>query len=56
MGITENLVVTNHAEYPELIGHKIDPDAGTPIADTLKALLDNSALGTTNCAELRPEQ
>ena len=51
MGITENLVVTNHAEYPELIGHKVNPDAGTPLADTLKALLDNSTLGTTNCAE-----
>ena len=51
MGITENLVVTNHAEYPELIGRKVDRDAGTPLADTLKALLDNSAIGTTNCAE-----
>ena len=51
MGITENLVVTNHAEYPELIGRKVDRDAGTPLADTLKALLDNSTIGTTNCAE-----
>ena len=50
MGITENLVVTNHAEYPELIGHKVNPDAGTPLADTFKALLDGSAIGDTNCA------
>ena len=49
MGITDNNVITNHARYPELIGYKVDPDAGTPLADTLKALLDNSAIGTTNC-------
>ena len=51
MGITENSVVTNHAQYPELIGYKVNRDAGTPLADTLKALLDNSAVGATNCAE-----
>ena len=49
MGVTDNNVITNHARYPELIGYKVDPDAGTPLADTFKALLGNSAIGATNC-------
>ena len=49
IGITDNNVITNHARYPELIGYKVDPDAGTPLANTLKALLGSSAIGTTNC-------
>ena len=49
IGVTDNLVITNHARYPELIGYKVDTDAGTPLADTFKALLGNSAIGTKNC-------
>ena len=49
IGITDNNVITNHARYPELIGYKVDLDAGTPLADTLKALLGDSAIGDTNC-------
>ncbi len=49
MGITDNNVITNHARYPELIGYRVNPDAGTPLADTFKALLSNSAIGATNC-------
>ena len=49
IGITDNNVITNHARYPQLIGYKVDPDAGTPLANTFKALLGSSAIGTTNC-------
>lgn len=51
MEITDNLVITNHARYPELISYKINPNAGTPLADTFKALLGNSAAGATNCED-----
>ena len=51
MEITDNLVITNHARYPELINYKINPDAGTPLADIFKALLENSATGATNCED-----
>lgn len=49
MGITDNNVITNHAGYPELIGYKVNPDAGTPLANTFKALLEGSTIGDTNC-------
>ncbi len=51
MEITDNLVITNHARYPELINYKINPDAGTPLAEIFKALLENSATGATNCED-----
>ena len=49
IGVTENFVITNHARYPELIGYKVNTDAGTPLANTFKALLDGSTIGGTNC-------
>ena len=51
MGITENFVITNHARYPELIGYEVNPDAGTPLANTFKALLGESNLETTECED-----
>ncbi len=49
IGVTENNVITNHARHPELIGYKVNPDAGTSLANTFKALLDGSTIGGTNC-------
>lgn len=49
MGITDNNVITNHARYPELIGYRVNPDAGTSLANTFKALLEGSDIGDTNC-------
>ena len=51
MQITDNLVITNHARYPELINYKINPDAGTQLAEIFKALLENSDTGATNCED-----
>ena len=42
--------VMNHAKYPGLLAYKFNPDAqNSDVAGALKALLDNSALGMTNC-------
>ncbi len=42
--------VMNHAKYPGLLAYEFDPDAqNSDVAGVLKALLDNSALGMTNC-------
>lgn len=49
IGITDNNVITNHARYPELIGYKVNLDAGTTLANTFKALLNGSTIGDTNC-------
>ncbi len=51
IGVTDNNVITNHARYPELIGYKVNPDAGTPLANTFKALLGGSTIGNTNCED-----
>ena len=56
IGVTDNNVITNHARYPELIGYRINRDAGTPLANTFKALLDNSAVGDTNCENYGQDQ
>lgn len=47
--VTARNTITNHAGYPELIGYKFNPNAGTPLANTFKALLDGSAVGTPHC-------
>jgi len=51
VGITDNNVITNHARYPELIGYTVNPDAGTTLANTFKALLNESNLETTECQD-----
>ena len=49
MNVHTGLVV-NHPKYPELLGYKFNPDAGnSDVAGALKALLDGSVLGATNC-------
>ena len=41
----QTMGVANHAKHPGLLGYKFNPD----VAGALKALLDDSSLGMTNC-------
>ena len=52
MGINERGIVTNHARYPNLFGYELDSGAaGSAVASTIQALIDDSGVGMTACQE-----
>ena len=56
MGINARKIVTNHARYPNLFGYKFDPAAAdSEVASTIKTLMDDSAVGSTECEQYGDE-